>query len=410
MKTTMETQSLLDRARLALALVILNSHGSTCFAQGSLTPPGAPAPIMKTLAQIEPRTLIDSIPFVITNSGSYYLASSLVASAINQNGITILTGDVTVDLNGFALIGIPGSSNGIYASAITVSNLVIRNGTIRNWGQDGVAGARFNPLNSAEVRNSIFEKVLLSNNGHGLRTGSGCIVKDCVTTANADGIIAGDNSVVSGCTATRNSGLGIFSGSNSTIKECTASGNGTEGITAVYSSTVIACSAYNNGTKGIYGLGRNTIKDCTVVNNLVLGISVDSQSTIKDCTAVANSGTGIDAGFHSIVSQCTVSQNQADGIRVSGYCIVLENTCNGNSGAGNALHATGSGNRIESNNITFNNGIGLKVDAAGNLIIKNSAAQNTGANYSIAAGNSDARIIAGTTGFSTTNAWANFSF
>ena len=46
---------LLKLAALAL-LSTLNSQLSTCLAQGSLTPPGAPAPTMKSLAQIEPRT------------------------------------------------------------------------------------------------------------------------------------------------------------------------------------------------------------------------------------------------------------------------------------------------------------------------------------------------------------------
>jgi len=41
------------------------------FAQGSLTPPGAPAPTMKSLDQIEPRTPISSLPFTISSSGSY---------------------------------------------------------------------------------------------------------------------------------------------------------------------------------------------------------------------------------------------------------------------------------------------------------------------------------------------------
>ena len=43
-----------------LLLSALNSQLSTAHAQGSLTPPGAPAPSMKSLDQIEARTPIDA--------------------------------------------------------------------------------------------------------------------------------------------------------------------------------------------------------------------------------------------------------------------------------------------------------------------------------------------------------------
>ena len=49
---TMKTKPLLAATGL---LLTLNLQLTTAFAQGSLTPPGAPAPTMKTLAQIEPR-------------------------------------------------------------------------------------------------------------------------------------------------------------------------------------------------------------------------------------------------------------------------------------------------------------------------------------------------------------------
>jgi len=63
MKTNTKTPELVV-ASLALAFfVAVNLQLPTVFAQGGLAPPGAPTPTMKTLAQIEPRTPISSLPF-----------------------------------------------------------------------------------------------------------------------------------------------------------------------------------------------------------------------------------------------------------------------------------------------------------------------------------------------------------
>src|ERR1039458_5339386 len=70
-------------------------------AQGSLTPPGAPAPTMLTLSQIEPRTPITSVPYTISIPGSYYLTTNITATT--SNSIVINTNGVTLDLSGFTI-------------------------------------------------------------------------------------------------------------------------------------------------------------------------------------------------------------------------------------------------------------------------------------------------------------------
>jgi hypothetical protein len=76
MKTLLKT--------LAVALPVgAILYASGIFAQGPLTPPGAPAPTMKTLQQIEPRIDLATVPgnasahHVIDRPGSYYLSGNL---------------------------------------------------------------------------------------------------------------------------------------------------------------------------------------------------------------------------------------------------------------------------------------------------------------------------------------------
>ena len=171
----------------------------SAFGQGALTPPGAPAPTMKSLDQIEPRTPISSLPFTITQPGSYYLTTNLTG---NPGGITISAGDVTLDLMGFALVG--GTGDGVFVSG-SRTNIAIRNGAVRGWSIG---------VNATNSFNSSVSDLQLSRNtiNGGLRGGSGALVRNCVAFLNATGIQVGDGSSVVNCVARNNGDIGIRAG------------------------------------------------------------------------------------------------------------------------------------------------------------------------------------------------------
>src|SRR5947207_9658704 len=88
----------------------LNFQLSTFLAQGSLTPPGAPNPTMKSLDQIEARTSISSAPYTISSAGAYYLTNNV--SVGSGDAITINASGVDLDLNGFTISSTASSANG----------------------------------------------------------------------------------------------------------------------------------------------------------------------------------------------------------------------------------------------------------------------------------------------------------
>jgi len=202
---------------LCLALLsTLNSQLSTAFAQGSLTPPGAPAPTMKSADQIysklDPRTPISSAPFIITNSGSYYLTTNLTVSS--GDGIDINTNGVTLDLMGFTISSTtanPPSGTGILLNS-GLSDITILNGHIRggvtNNGSGVFSGSGFgngiyysyNPprnvvISKVSVAGVLGEGINVVGGGNSqwppLRSGFATVVEDCtVTTAGGGGISA----------------------------------------------------------------------------------------------------------------------------------------------------------------------------------------------------------------------------
>jgi parallel beta-helix repeat protein len=382
----------MKRAVLALTLFILPAP---LFAQGPLTPPAPPGPTMVTLSQVEPRTPITNLPYSITLPGSYYITTNMTG-IVGSPGITILANDVTVDLRGFTLQGVPGSGPAISVSN-SVRNLAIRNGVLDGWGVRGT-----------NAYNSLFERLRESNSGGpGLVTGSNCVVSVCTVSANFTvGIGVGNNGSVKDCTVSGTSGIGIQALNNCVVADCTASGNSSDGINGGIGTVVRGCASYENGGNGITATNSCTVIGCTASGNngaTSAGI-LGNGSTVKDCTVSSNL-FGIWVGNSCTVKDCTASTNSSSGILVTGNgSLITGNTCNGN---GLGIFITGGQNRIDGNLVTQNgDGIAPTTANAGNMITRNSAPGNASANYFNYTGNAD---YAPTGSVSTaTNPWTNF--
>ena len=302
---------------IALAIfTLLNLPPSIVFAQGSLTPPGPPAPTMKSLAQIEPRTPISSLPCTITNPGSYYVTTNLTGIS-GANGITIASGDVTLDLNGFTLLGVPGSLHGIFVSTNAVYvNLTVGNGTVRSWDGNGVEA--FNG------ENAVFERLTVSDTGGFGIDAYGSVIRDCQVDSSGNTGIAANVSE---------------------IRQCVVENTGFDGIDA-FDSQVCDCVVEFN-QYGIYAAPAK-VSDCLIETNAFSGILVGSsgcQITGNTCLGNNLNASASDAGIYLNASNNRVEDNHVTG---SGYAgiqvasgvpsrnLIIKNSVSGN-GANNYL-------------------------------------------------------------------------
>ena len=407
------------------------------FSQGPLPPPGPPGPTMKTLQQIEPRIDLQAVPsptgvstdanyeLIITQPGSYFLSGNLVVT--KPNGIQVSAAGVTIDLNGFQI----SRSSGISGAGIIVSagRCTIKDGSI--MGFLNALGSGFTGVPSCSVLHVsancplnvgsgwLIEGCAISNPGtFGISVGIGCTVRNCVVTSAGaggsfdHGIFAAAYSTIEGCSVFDQKGsAGIWAQPGTTITNCTVGGSSVvHGIRADGGSTIAHCTV-NDLTStapisgGIWLNGPGTVTGCTVRN---------VQST--NGTLSGTTGFGIAVAGAGTVEECSVQGNKGDGIRGAGNSLIQNNLCteNGNGATSGGIHVTGNGNRIESNNLVSNNANGVLVDAAGNLIIKNSSRGGSQA-FNIAAGNSKGEEINvfnpnATTTITSTNSWANFLY
>lgn len=260
------------------------------FAQGSLTPPGAPAATMKTLSQIEPRTPISTAPFTINAPGSYYLTQNI--SVTTGNAITVNASNVTIDLNGYTISSTQNPAATAAAIYInnTCSNIAITNGHVNSgvgYSGGGYSGTGF---------------------GYGIQAG-GVSNNVRVRGVNVFGVKVDGISI--GFT-------------NTIVEECTVT---TAGAYGIYADSVSSSTAQNTGNSAILANMARNSKGSANIN----GDGVQA-TTAENCVGIsAGSGHGINANVASHCHGTTTGTSTGDAVHVTNSAI----GCVGiNNGAG----------------------------------------------------------------------------
>jgi len=219
------------------------------------------------------------------------------------------------------------------------TNVEIRNGTVRDFGLNGIYEA--------------------GENGDGHR-----IINVRAISNGGDGIFL--NVTVPEC--------------SDVVKDCDASNNKNCGINVVGGGAVIIGNVcYGNESHGISADGGARITGNTIRKNKECGIScygglitgnvivVSDQSGIKCETAVI---TGNLVGYNNQ----SASQDHA-GIHVQGTCLVKGNKVQG--GHTYSIYVSGDGNVIEENLVALCTGNGIYFNSSNNFYANNRATGNT---------------------------------
>jgi hypothetical protein len=266
----------------ALLVLLTAVAPFTAFSQGSLAPSGPPAPSMKTLEQIEPRTVISSVPYTINQPGAYYLTNNLYGSS-NSAGIQIFANNVTVDLNGFTLRGVTNALDGfvIYQSS---SNVTVCNGMISGWGSGnyGIRGLG---------RHMSLKDLTISGNSFGASCDAGSIIQNCLITSNQrDGVnLNGAGSQVLNNTVANNNTLG---GPGNAALSVIGANNRIEGNHVTVNNGGLGISVFfNTSTNNIVvknSVSGAGVNNYSVVSGNVVGPLINSSGTITNLNPWAN--------------------------------------------------------------------------------------------------------------------------
>ena len=266
-------------------------------------------------------------PVTITQPGSYVLEHNLVVPSTGTTAILVQADNVTIDLNGFAILGpmvctgVPlvcnhhtGTGRGIDAGSH--QNIKVYNGTVSGMGETGI---------NINGDGAIIESVrVASNGGHGISIASGTVSANTVNKNGGDGIYVGTGTV-KGNTVYKNGGTGIIVDGGGTVSANTVNNNGGDGIYFGDDSTVSTNTVNHNGGHGIYFFAAGgTVNGNTVSDNGSDGI-YNNDGTVIANTVTSNGGSGIVASVGVIIANTANNNNFGLGLSILGVAGYVNN-------------------------------------------------------------------------------------
>lgn len=253
-------------------------------------------------------------PYVINKAGSYRLTSNLdvrvAAHPIDTDAIDVTADYVTIDLNGFTILG-PAVCSGVPVNSCNNGSIIAT-----GFGVFTVSG----PRQSVAVRNGTIQG--MGKGGIDLRGNTSTVERVRVVANVGSGIFLA-NGLVMNCEVSSNLGVGIFTGSG-LITGNVSIGNSGAGI-QTFGGTVSGNTAIINGGTG-FGVTAGVVSSNTSSDNKGNGFDVEA-GVVSNNTSLGNTGVGLhltaNVGYVGNVLFGNVNGTVTSGVQIG------QNLCNG---------------------------------------------------------------------------------
>ncbi len=233
-------------------------------------------------------------PVTLSAPGSYTLTSVLQLPDENTVGIEVQADYLTIDLNGFPILG---------------TTVCTTSGGAPSCGPLGTGGGIVDPTQSragVEVRNGVVART----GGVGIQLGPRCSIEWMRVISNGS--------------------HGVQCGDDARFADNVAHLNGGTGLDAVVGATFVRNVATDNASQGLHATHRTVVLENVVARN-ENGILVDDAGSVVRNVASENRNDGIE-GDHgvSVIGNLTMDNN-GHGVRCKDGCQITRNVAYDNT-------------------------------------------------------------------------------